>query len=120
MNTYNSRTRGRLGAMLSCLAVIVILTTTAFGQGDCSPANPLACRPLVPPGITAMDASPMSLAAGYCWSDGGSTYYESINSVSLVQDQDKLTITVNVYIANPTGCTAGNAPLRCRYPAHRQ
>ena len=48
-------------------------------------------------------------AAGYCASSGGSTNYESINHVNLETLPDKKTmrLTVGVYIANPTGCVAG-------------
>ncbi len=51
-----------------------------------------------------------SSASGYCSSFGGSTSYESISSVTYTQNPSgTMTITVDVYIANPTGCTYGNS-----------
>jgi hypothetical protein len=50
----------------------------------------------------------LSLAPGYCPSSGGSHLYESIQSVSYAQKPgETLTITVNIWIANPDGCVAG-------------
>lgn len=50
----------------------------------------------------------LKLAPGYCTSIGGSLSYESISSVSAVQTGQTMTITVYIWIANPTGCTAGS------------
>lgn len=46
----------------------------------------------------------------YCNSIGGSTLYESISSASISVNPGggTMTITVQLYIANPTGCTSGN------------
>jgi len=47
-------------------------------------------------------------APGYCESTGGSTTYESISSVHVIEKQGNLLdITVDVFIANPTGCQSG-------------
>ena len=49
-----------------------------------------------------------SSAPGYCPSHGGSHLYEYIQDVSYTQNPGgTLTITVDIYIANPTGCTYG-------------
>ena len=48
-------------------------------------------------------------ATGYCPSYGGSHNYEYISNVDQKQNPDKtMAITVNIYIANPSGCTSGN------------
>lgn len=50
-----------------------------------------------------------SSAPGYCPSYGGSHAYEYISSVTYTQNPGgTMTITVDIYIANPTGCTYGN------------
>ena len=47
-------------------------------------------------------------APGYCESYGGSTYYERIESVSVVEKAgNSLEITVNVWISNPYNCVSG-------------
>ena len=47
-------------------------------------------------------------APGYCESYGGSTLFESISNVNVVEKPGNLLdITVDVYIANPTGCKSG-------------
>jgi len=49
-----------------------------------------------------------SSAPGYCESHGGSHLYEYIQSVTYtVNPSGTITITVDIYIANPTGCTYG-------------
>ncbi len=55
-------------------------------------------------------ASPASaLAPGYCSSIGGSHLYEYIQNVSYNRTSEStLSITVYIYIANPTGCTYGD------------
>jgi len=92
--------------------ILLLSTEEVFADTGCGPDNPLACRPLPENEMLISAASeavtPLAAATGYCSSVGGSTSYESISSVSAVQSQDKLTITVNVYIANPTGCSAGS------------
>lgn len=47
-------------------------------------------------------------APGYCASYGGSTSYERITNVDVVETAgNRLDITVNVFIANPTNCVSG-------------
>ena len=47
-------------------------------------------------------------APGYCPSSGGSVEYESITGVTVTRYSDTtMKLVVQVYIANPTGCTAG-------------
>ncbi|MCK4414952.1 MAG: T9SS type A sorting domain-containing protein [Candidatus Eisenbacteria sp.] len=61
--------------------------------------------PPEPPPVNTL----LPLAPGYCPSIGGSHLYESIQSVQIERMEDVLRITVNIYIANPTGCTAGSS-----------
>jgi uncharacterized repeat protein (TIGR02543 family) len=50
-----------------------------------------------------------STTPGYCGSSGGSLAYESIASVECEPNASgTLAITVDIYIANPTGCTYGS------------
>jgi hypothetical protein len=80
---------------------------------QCGPENPLACRPslkeLADTGkpIFSNSLKIMSSPGSYCFSAGGSTLYESISSVTTLKDKSQLIIAVDVYIANPTGCSAG-------------
>ena len=54
-------------------------------------------------------ASSAFLAPGYCFSSGGSTTYEYIQDISFTQNANAtLTILVDIFITNPSGCTAGN------------
>ena len=51
----------------------------------------------------------MEAGSGYCSSVGGSTLYESISKVTVNRvSANVVQIVVDVYIANPTGCTSGN------------
>ena len=53
--------------------------------------------------------STTTLPDDYCPSYGGSTSYESISDFSYAKNpSNTITITVNIYIANPTGCTYGD------------
>jgi len=46
---------------------------------------------------------------GYCASYGGSTNFEYISDLTYAKNpSNTLTITANIYIANPTGCTYGS------------
>ncbi|MBK6765236.1 MAG: T9SS type A sorting domain-containing protein [bacterium] len=45
---------------------------------------------------------------GYCNSTGGSTSYEAISNVTWEISGSTISFQVDLYIANPTGCTAGN------------
>jgi hypothetical protein len=72
---------------------------------DDSGSNRQDPHPLPPP-----FSKPLSPSAppGYCPSYGGSTLYESITSVTLTTNPDgTMKLVVQIYIANPTGCTAG-------------
>ncbi len=50
-------------------------------------------------------------APGYCSSSGGSHEFEYISSVTYAKtpESNTMTITVNIYIANPTGCIYGKS-----------
>ena len=62
-------------------------------------------RPMPPEGVMAPIAS---LAPGYCPSYGGSHSYEYISTVRCTQNPSgTMTITVDIYIANPSGCSYG-------------
>jgi len=57
---------------------------------------------------TSLQTPSISSAPGYCSSIGGSTEYERITSVTVTPNPDgTMKLMVQVYIANPTGCTAG-------------
>ncbi len=59
--------------------------------------------PNAPSNVLSLNGAP-----GYCSSSGGSTEFESITSVSLTTNPGgTMKLVVQVYIANPTGCTAG-------------
>lgn len=61
-------------------------------------------RPSAEPPVRAAASS----APGYCPSSGGSTQYEGITGVTLTpQPGGTMRLVVQVYIANPKGCTAG-------------
>jgi len=65
-------------------------------------------RPLSSEGEMTKAITKASSAPGYCPSYGGSHEYEYISSVTYTQNPSgTMTITVNIYIANPTGCTYG-------------
>lgn len=74
----------------------------------------ISARPSVSASGRTLPATPPSgpaalAAPGYCSSTGGSTAYESITNVSLTRlPGNALRVQVDVYIANPQGCTAGN------------
>jgi hypothetical protein len=49
------------------------------------------------------------LAPGYCTSNGGSTAYEYISSINYTKNPSgTMIIAVEIFIANPTGCTYGD------------
>lgn len=79
---------------LACVALAATSST--------SRAHPrtLAPTPSVPLSVLA--------APGYCNSSGGSGLYERITNVTLTRlPGNALRVQVDVFIANPTGCTAG-------------
>jgi len=58
--------------------------------------------------LLATDTPSVSSAPGYCPSYGGWTDYEYVSSVTLTSNPDgTMKLAVQVYIANPTGCTVG-------------
>ena len=72
--------------------------------------QPRVVREEPPQGSVSQSPFVESAAAGYCTSSGGSTYYEYINNVSITKNQnDTYKLNVDVYIANPNGCTTGSA-----------
>jgi len=78
--------------------VVLILADVALGQ----------VRPPAPEGQPSLLSSTTPPAPGYCPSFGGSVYWESINDVVVVENSDgTLTIKVDVWIANPSGCVSG-------------
>lgn len=98
--------------MLALLAMTLSLhsgITRAVAQSDFASDQP----PIQPPSrpVDPLPAPPPNMLAsapGYCASGGGSTSYESISSVNISNTgPHSMTLSVNVYIANPTGCTVG-------------
>jgi hypothetical protein len=82
-------------AMIASISVVI---SPVMANNNASSERTLP--PITPPTL--------SLASGYCPSYGGSHLYESIESVSCTQKPgETLTITVIIWIANPSGCVAG-------------
>ncbi|MEA3357321.1 MAG: GEVED domain-containing protein, partial [Patescibacteria group bacterium] len=82
-------------AMIASISVVI---SPVIANNNASSERTLP--PITPPTL--------SLAPGYCPSNGGSHSYESIQGVSYAQKPgETLTITVNIWIANPDGCVAG-------------
>ncbi len=78
---------------------MVVLSFVGYVEAK-SNARPL---PTEPPLIT-----PMSIAPGYCTSNGGSTDFESLSSVTLTPKPSGIyDLEVQVFIANPGGCVPG-------------
>jgi hypothetical protein len=90
------------------------------GTARMSAAEALKARPApsAPPaafadavaGAVAAGTLPFAdVAPGYCASSGGSTLYENISGVTITPQPDgQFVLSVDVNIANPTGCTSGN------------
>jgi hypothetical protein len=108
------------GRFISIIVVLSVLLTsgTFSARGTASELEPTPSPTISPtPGSTdprgqqpahIPRALSLSGAPGYCPSTGGSTLYESITSVTLIPNPDgTMKLVVQVYIANPTGCTAG-------------
>lgn len=101
------------GTFISIAAVVlVLLASAAFSaSGSASGPNPTPTptptrEGRLPP--LSPQASSVSAAPGYCTSYGGSTMYEYISSVTLTTNPDgTMKLVVQIYIANPTACTAG-------------
>ena len=87
----------------NALAITATMMTLSFvsSVGAKSSARPL------PPDIP--ENTKTITATGYCASDGGSIEYESISHVTLTPLPNSATykLEVQVFIANPTGCGAG-------------
>nr|QNO53283.1 hypothetical protein OJOIIACA_00007 [Methanosarcinales archaeon ANME-1 ERB6] len=83
-----------------------MLLTVAVFAGIAQGEECEACSARSPP---TDEPHHSSSAPGYCPSYGGSHSYEYISSVTYTQNPGgTMTITVDIYIANPTGCTYGN------------
>jgi len=80
----------------------------AQGIGDAKvELAPNQVRQIIPRGPSLLRGSG---APGYCASSGGSTTYESIGTVEVQRLTNRdARVIVNIFIANPTGCTAGNS-----------
>jgi hypothetical protein len=80
-----------LVSLLVCLMTVTV--PLVFAQRAAPPATP---------------HSAVANTPGYCNSYGGSTLYESISNVTWTISGNTISFVVDVYIANPTGCTPGN------------
>lgn len=105
---------------LAAAALVALLSLGAFFVGDASSRShhemgvmAVQSGRLPPDDVPPDDVPPTSVsgavaAPGYCSSSGGGTSYESINSVSLAPNPGgTMKLTVQVIIANPDGCSAG-------------
>jgi PKD repeat protein len=108
--------------VLSCFILIAILmsvvpvsiaetvpnarSNTPVETADIYPA--CSERPMPAGGEITKATIEASLAPGYCPSSGGSREYEYISSVTYtINPGGTMTITVDIFIANPSGCTYG-------------
>jgi len=67
-------------------------------------------RPRNPNRLSSVPELMAASAPGYCSSAGGSTYYEYIQNVQISGlSSSGFDIRINVYIANPTNCKAGQS-----------
>ena len=74
---------------------------------DNIPPDPRSARPLANTSSEIIEHT--ASAPGYCPSVDGNTEYEEITSLSVERISDSIMkVVVQVYIANPTGCTTGN------------
>lgn len=86
--------------ILVAIAMLFVFVITSQGQA------PIDGREAPLPGEQVQ--SPLDVAPGYCTSGGGSTSYERITDVLFAANPDgTVTLTVQIYIANPSGCKAG-------------
>lgn len=96
-----------LSALLAYGTLSADSTTTEPGPTPTPGSAPGFAGPRGRPVSPSHVLNPSS-APGYCSSTGGDTSYESISGVTLTTNPDgTIKLTVQVYIANPTGCTAG-------------
>jgi hypothetical protein len=75
------------------LVLLVMSVLTAYAQRGTPPESP---------------RSEPARTPGYCDSYGGSTWYESISDVTWTIDDNNISFVVEIFIANPTGCSSGN------------
>lgn len=101
-------------ALLITLAFVCVWGQSKVAAADAAPtATPSINRPL-PNGrgqlstLLASQPNAASAAPGYCPSSGGSTQFERITNAIVTPNGDgTMKLQVNVYIANPEGCVAG-------------
>ena len=95
--------KASVGIIVVAMMVFFLFTLPSKGWTSEDPLD--ARRPFV--SKMAPPAKTFS-APGYCDSWGGSTSFESIRSVTLTPNPDgTYRLVVQVFIANPTGCTVG-------------
>lgn len=102
-----------MGIVLIAVALMTSFFMSAIADDgedctDCTTRRPVepGSNPVELPSPLVMSTSS---APGYCDSVGGSHIYEYILDVDYTQmTEDTMAITVEIYIANPTGCTSGD------------
>jgi hypothetical protein len=98
------------GKML-IIAVGVILVLTTFAVAIAQEKGEVSTLVRMPPVVHEPDSLSLlstSTAPGYCASTGGSHEYEYILDAQYTQmTEDTISITVEIYIANPTACESG-------------
>lgn len=111
MNGQKVRIFGRFISIVLMLSVLLASGSFSAISTASGPPDPTPTPGLTRPGrlpLSSSQASSVSSAPGYCPSYGGSTDYEYISNVTLTPNPDgTMKLVVQVYIANPTGCTAG-------------
>ena len=116
MMTKRKKFLGKLVA--GCLFFMLSFVVSFHAEGASEHPNSIeASRSLSPtqksesllPSQKLSSEQLMEAGSGYCSSVGGSTSYESISEVKVNRvGANVVQIVVDVYIANPTGCTSGN------------
>ncbi|MFN8491305.1 MAG: invasin domain 3-containing protein [Caldilineaceae bacterium] len=111
----------RLHRLLLCKAMLAALIVMALAfvlaqrptamAADAAPTTTPTLSRVPPSGRgqpNASRASQSNAAPGYCPSSGGSTQFEHITNAILTPNGDgTMKLQVNVFIANPEGCVAG-------------
>jgi len=125
---FTSRLKMRVSAALGALLTVLGLACTSGVSSGQVPAPAKATAPAAKSdsGVPHRSLAPippdptLPAVPGYCPSTGGSTLYERITSVTFTPTTgDQALIVVTVFIANPTGCTAGNpCPEYDQSPEH--
>src|SRR4051812_27310734 len=119
----NARQEYRRHRYLFCSALICALIILAFvlvldrSTAMAVDPTPTATPPIggdlpggrgQPGAINASQQNAADAAPGYCPSSGGSTQYENITNAILTPNGDgTMKLQLNVFIANPEGCVAG-------------